>query len=199
MVRWQLPLGLSQELLRIMPDKLMPTWFVDLPIPEAEAVLKAFADGDGHRNPDGRTTIVQKRRECLDVLQSMAVRLGWKSSIHYRPNGDSTAKWELALSHGPDAVLRRSSADSLISTEWHKGVVWCPTTGTGTFVARRDGHVFVTGNSYGPAYGKGLLFGKFEGRFWVPQFARGSKEFGETVKDYRLAPRRAESDDGDAT
>lgn len=41
---------------------------------------------------------------------------------------------------------------------------------------------------YGAQYGKGLLFGRLSGRFWVPQFARGSKELGETEKDYRLAP-----------
>ncbi len=36
--------------------------------------------------------------------------------------------------------------------------------------------------------GKGLLFGKLAGRFWVPAYARGSKEFGESEKDYRLVP-----------
>lgn len=37
--------------------------------------------------------------------------------------------------------------------------------------------------------GKGLLFGRFAGRFWIPQHARGSKDLGETEKDYRLTPR----------
>jgi len=26
-------------------------------------------------------------------------------------------------------------------------IVWCATTGKGTWIARRDGHVFITGNS----------------------------------------------------
>lgn len=41
---------------------------------------------------------------------------------------------------------------------------------------------------YGPQYGKGLLFGKLAGRFWVPGHARGSAEAGETRKDYVLKP-----------
>lgn len=34
--------------------------------------------------------------------------------------------------------------------------------------------------TYGPEYGKGLLFGKIAGRFWIPQHARGDKAVGET-------------------
>ena len=36
--------------------------------------------------------------------------------------------------------------------------------------------------------GKGLLFGRLAGRYWIPQHARGSKDVGESEKDYRLAP-----------
>lgn len=31
---------------------------------------------------------------------------------------------------------------------------------------------------YGPKYDRKLLFGKYEGRFWIPQHARGSEELG---------------------
>lgn len=37
---------------------------------------------------------------------------------------------------------------------------------------------------YGPEYGKGLLFGKHAGRFWIPMHARGAKEHGEVEHDY---------------
>lgn len=36
--------------------------------------------------------------------------------------------------------------------------------------------------------GKGLLFGKLSGRYWIPQFARGNKEVGEVQHDYTLKP-----------
>ena len=41
---------------------------------------------------------------------------------------------------------------------------------------------------YGPDYGKGLLFGKLAGRFWIPQHARGDASLGETKHDYVLKP-----------
>lgn len=41
---------------------------------------------------------------------------------------------------------------------------------------------------YGPDYGKGLLFGKLAGRFWIPQHARGDKTYGEIKHQYVLRP-----------
>ena len=39
---------------------------------------------------------------------------------------------------------------------------------------------------YGPDYGRGLLFGKYAGRFWIPQHARGDAAVGESKADYVL-------------
>ena len=39
---------------------------------------------------------------------------------------------------------------------------------------------------YGPEYGRALLFGKYSGRFWIPQHARGSEEHGRSEHDYTL-------------
>jgi hypothetical protein len=42
--------------------------------------------------------------------------------------------------------------------------------------------------SYGPEYGRGKLFGKYEGRFFRPMHARGSKEHGQVEQSYTLHP-----------
>lgn len=39
---------------------------------------------------------------------------------------------------------------------------------------------------YGPEYGRGLLFGRHSGRYWIPAHARGSPEEGVNLNDYRL-------------
>jgi hypothetical protein len=41
---------------------------------------------------------------------------------------------------------------------------------------------------YGPKYGRKLLFGKYEGRFWVPQHVRGSAEYGRSEQEYLVEP-----------
>jgi hypothetical protein len=40
--------------------------------------------------------------------------------------------------------------------------------------------------SYGPEYGRKLLFGKYAGRFWIPVHARGAREAGETTQHFTL-------------
>jgi len=42
--------------------------------------------------------------------------------------------------------------------------------------------------SYGPEYGRGLLFGKLSGRFYIPQHAIGSIVNGQRTNDYELIP-----------
>lgn len=57
-----------------------------------------------------------------------------------------------------------------------------PAAGGGVPLTSVRGH-FAT---YGEKYGRGKLFGKLEGRFWIPQHARGERELGETANTYRL-------------
>lgn len=46
-------------------------------------------------------------------------------------------------------------------------------------------------SEYGDEYGKGKLFGKLEGRYWMPAHVRGSSEVGIADKDYNVkAPRK---------
>jgi hypothetical protein len=38
--------------------------------------------------------------------------------------------------------------------------------------------------TYGPEYGRKLLFGKYAGRYWIPAHARGNPEHGEVQQSY---------------
>jgi hypothetical protein len=44
-------------------------------------------------------------------------------------------------------------------------------------------------SEYGPEFGKGLLFGKYAGRFYIPPHLKGKIENGEVAKDYAIAAR----------
>jgi hypothetical protein len=39
---------------------------------------------------------------------------------------------------------------------------------------------------YGPEYGRGMLFGKYEGEFWIPQHVRGAAEAGVVEHSYEI-------------
>lgn len=130
---------------REMPGKLLPWWLVTATEQERRGALNAFIAGDGHRRPDGRVGIFQKHRHNLDVLQAIAVTLGYKTTIR-----EGGGRFVLYLTEGGRSVTLRgtSGVGSKVRREHYKGTVWCPTTGTGTFIARRNGTVFVTGNSF---------------------------------------------------
>jgi site-specific DNA-methyltransferase (adenine-specific) len=51
---------------------------------------------------------------------------------------------------GPQAVRARASYQTtvaIVTPIEYSGMIWCPTVSTGAFVARRNGKVFITGNS----------------------------------------------------
>jgi DNA methylase len=141
---------------RAMPDKLLPWWLVTANTSARSAVLDAFIAGDGHRRPDGRVSITQKLRHNLDVLQAIAVTLGYKTTIR-----EGGGRFVLYLTEGGRSVTLRgtSGVGSKVRRQYYKGIVWCPTTGTGTFIARRNGTVFVTGNSFPMALPRKIILG----------------------------------------
>lgn len=44
-----------------------------------------------------------------------------------------------------------------------------------------------TFHEYGPKYGKGLLFGKYEGRYWIQPHVKGNRTRGTVQKQYVVA------------
>jgi DNA modification methylase len=157
-VTWYLKPRLAGIVRELMPDKRITEWLANLPRNEARALLDAFVDGDGHIRPDGRISIFQNERENLDWLQLISVTLGYRTRISEdRANG----RFVLYLTRDVRPITLRKSAgkNEPIPTEHYRGTVWCPSTGTGTFFARRRGIVFVTGNSFPSAWPYRLVKG----------------------------------------
>lgn len=121
-----------------------------------KAQLKLFIDtsiaGDGwlKHNPQsawGRThgaEIAQKLRHNLDVLQFACQLYGLQTTLSYRERVD---QWWLRIfeknSFYPVSAKR---SGKLTETDYF-GQVWCPSTDTSTWLARRNGTVYFTGNT----------------------------------------------------
>lgn len=158
-VLWRLSPRLCAEIRRrLMPDKRLTWELANLPADEAPALLQAFISGDGHVRPDGRVAVFQARdnKVTMDVLQAIAVRLGYKTNLSL-----AGGRWALYLTAGGRPLTLRGAGGSHppVAREHYKGIVWCPTTGTGTFIARRNGTVFITGNSFPPALVRKIILG----------------------------------------
>ena len=119
-------------------------------------------DGDGHREKNGRRTFYSKDAEIIDLFEYCAVRLGMSvthsvdKEYHVDFDNRDETVWRVNIgfnSHtNPARAVRetaRNGSESRMDYVHYTGKVWCPTTSTGTWVARRNGRVFYTGNSAG--------------------------------------------------
>jgi hypothetical protein len=138
----------AKRLHEASPDKGIPWEWVNWPIGDVESFMNAVIDGDGHRREDGRCCVVQKDRGFVDVLQAMALRLGWRGHITPRSNGG----FALYLTKNRWLTLRRTNGayQGAIGREHYSGIVWCPSVPSTFWIARRSGRTFITGNTFPP-------------------------------------------------
>lgn len=110
--------------------------------------IETAIDGDGCRSGD-KVSFFQKNEGCIRFFEFVCALAG-RATRTIRHNEDI---WRVTLLKTryvrPVAAASMRGEDGLTT---YQGVVWCPTTRNGTWLARHDGHVFWTGNSAG---GKG--------------------------------------------
>lgn len=76
-----------------------------------------------------------------NMLQYLAVVAGHATNAYQRMTFDSEPKYDI-ITEDSHISMQIENVPTSTTT-----AVWCPTTGTGTWVARCDGKVFITGNS----------------------------------------------------
>lgn len=134
----------SQRLLELAPEKKLTPELTWLPERECRALLGALIAGDGHTRADGRSCIIQKDAECIELMQLLAMRLGYRAIVAKRGTVHA-----LYLTRGAWLTLRGTNGKHTpITHEQYLGVVWCPSVPTGFWIARRNGRPFITGNTY---------------------------------------------------
>lgn len=114
-------------------------------------------DADGTRwvMPSGETKreITQKSKSRLDTFQMACSLAGVRTVLTMRPvRGDGRyagrEHWHLSLYDQRRHFTAQTRDRNFSITEVeHTGHVWCPTTSNGTWLARRDGKVYFTGNT----------------------------------------------------
>lgn len=132
---------------RLCPNKCPTLAFLRcLTARQLKLLYRTILSGDREREhvsiKTGRHSarIAQKRRDVIDLLQILAAMLGLRSSVSQKDGGK-----QHRLSVYGSAFAR--GANMKTSVVEHYGRVWCPTTATGTWMARRRGCTYWTGNS----------------------------------------------------
>ena len=107
--------------------------------------VSMLADGSGPKQ------LAQKDRRMAEAFMFACILSGRRVSLHQQKNG----MWQVTLTGSVDTTnlynVKYGSA-STFGYEVHQGLVWCPETANGTWLARRNGTVYFTGNSYQKAY-----------------------------------------------
>ena len=101
----------------------------------------------------------------------------------------------------PRAEARRVARTGVTVTEIHVKPVSKSYKGIGVPLSRSESPLHsVRGHfaEYG-INGKGLLFGKLSGRYWIPQHARGSEINGTVEQKYLVDPSKGEPPEGQAS
>lgn len=133
---------LVEWVIQNVPPKKLTQYLVSLPIKEAKALFNGLMAGDGHvRKDDGRSSFSQKDKETQGWFQILALRLGYHSIASSGIN--------IFLTHKQFIGIRNTNGKGMaIKKIPYQGKVWCPKTFNGTWIARRNGRIFITGNTW---------------------------------------------------
>jgi len=105
---------------------------------ELKEVYNSMMLGDGSKKE-----FCDQDIKKLNFFQALCLCIGYRATI--KING---GKFRTYISNRDYCCLYKRN----ISKIKYKGVIWCPTTKTGTWIAKRNGKAFITGNSFSIAY-----------------------------------------------
>jgi hypothetical protein len=113
---------------------------------EYEALWKGSMYGDGYRRANNQSEIVTTKKSEAHSLQALRTIVGGGTRMksYYRPQSMMPNMHVVTHKQTQWAYVR----PALQEAEHYSGEVWCPTTTTGFWVARRNGKTFITGNTH---------------------------------------------------
>jgi hypothetical protein len=154
---WKLRRAESALLHGLFPDRVLTTDFLArLGGGTARRLLEVMLLGDGHTRPGGQQTFCARKKEAIDAFQVLAILAGQASTIverdmsGYRPRSAKMANVPMAGRLWYASLLRRQVTQvtrSQVRRFNARQGIWCPVVPNTFFVARREGKVFVTGNT----------------------------------------------------
>lgn len=165
---------IANKIVELAPNKcLSPNLIVDLTKNQRMILVETMIKGDGwiRKNNKNKTpwSYCQKDKKHIDMFIMLCTLSGLTAraklvknmskfsnkpyfivNIYSKPkiycNATNINFHGGRPSYGNAGLGKQKSPN--IPIKKYKGTVWCPETEYGTFVCRRNGHVYITGNSY---------------------------------------------------
>ena len=178
---------IKEKIKKYIPDKKPSKILLQLVREESQALFNGLIGGDGsvikgNKNPDSYC-FYQKDRYTRDFVQILSMHLGYRTSTNEK---------KYAVYIGWRNTTEIQKRDKKIKEVDYSGRVWCVETNYGNFVARRNGKVFITGNSGFPKAGNiGKLVDK---RLGVKREIVGKSLKASRIADGNLGKQSRETD-----
>ena len=143
---WRLNAAAARVLREATHDGKVPKieWLATLTGRQLELFIDSVMAGDGCYQPSGWRSICDQSVDRIDAYQAAAALAGIATSRSAYVSEYGTTKYILTLRNTRTMRPSRQPVNEWVE---HDGPVWCPTTGTGSWLARRGGATFFTGNS----------------------------------------------------
>lgn len=132
--------------LRAFRDKTFGWWLLD---EDASVFVDELENWDAYRCGPNSIQYTTTNKQNADVIQALLQTNGYSATLLTKVRGPEHPEWSdayilnICLTPGKDAgILRRQ-----MSEVPYAGTVYCAQTKTGYFLVRRNGTVWVTGNS----------------------------------------------------
>lgn len=161
----------SRQVGALMPLKTIPmSVLLTLTQAQRELLINTLVDGDGWRR-GSNMSFGQKSKDRVDMFQALCALAGLKTNSHLNHNARSFDK--TTSYYTVNVFSRRRNHSKVKGVDFHggkrnrvgaagrgkhhhpnvpttpyTGMVWCPETEFGCFLARRNGKVYLTGNTY---------------------------------------------------
>lgn len=122
---------------------------------ELEELFKCIMLGDGTNRKDGYkcNELTSQNKKRIDFFRALCSILGKRTILGYKKNNTDGYSKDKNKQYYRVYLTERNNCEiypkSQIKEENYKGLVWCIETENGTFIARANETIFLTGNSLG--------------------------------------------------
>jgi len=147
----------AAEILKVANDKIVSREFIlQLTPSQLDLFIKISnqADGNYSQSDNGPLLFVQKNPRSLDALELAAILAGHRTHRYY---SKKVIIGRHGIQYNPNVLYISRNTNVYINKknlypkkQSYNGVVWCPTTQNGSWLARRNGITHFTGNSNNP-------------------------------------------------
>lgn len=136
-VVWRFGKGVGEEVRLAAPSRRMTFEFMNSLTREQVAILlEAIRKGKGGKN--GKSAVYSEDLHIAERVQYLCSLLGKRTCVRKSGTVYRVAVYSATGTHTGELKMEKVK---------YRGVVWCPTTANGTWLARRKGMTYWTGNS----------------------------------------------------